>query len=70
MDPAYGNAIGTATERLTWSGHEYLDAMRDDTIWKNAKKTILDKTTSWTFEPVKHALTKVIAEKVGLQLSP
>jgi hypothetical protein len=25
--------------RLTWAGHEFLDAARDDSVWQNAKRT-------------------------------
>jgi hypothetical protein len=33
---------------LTWDGHEFLDAMRDDTLWKKAKETFLKPGASWT----------------------
>ena len=39
---------GTLT-RLTWQGHEFLDVMRDDTIWKSVKEKVLKPTASWTF---------------------
>jgi hypothetical protein len=26
---------------ITWEGHDFLDAMRDDTLWKKAKETVL-----------------------------
>jgi len=26
---------------ITWSGHDFLDAMRDDTIWNKAKEKVL-----------------------------
>ena len=29
---------------LTWAGHDFLDAMRDDTIWKKAKEKVLAPT--------------------------
>ena len=35
--------------RLTWQGHEFLDAARDDTIWHKAKEHFLKPTASWTF---------------------
>jgi hypothetical protein len=28
--------------RLTWDGHEFLDAARDPTTWESAKKTLND----------------------------
>lgn len=35
--------------RLTWAGHDFLDAARNDTIWKKAKDTFLKPGVSWTF---------------------
>jgi Hypothetical protein (DUF2513) len=34
---------------LTWTGHEFLDAAKDDTIWTKAKETILKPGVSMTF---------------------
>lgn len=36
--------------RMTWYGHDFLDAARDDTIWKNAKKICLEKTGGLMFD--------------------
>jgi hypothetical protein len=35
--------------RLTWAGHDFLDATRDSKIWKMAKDQILKPGASWTF---------------------
>ena len=35
--------------RLTWAGHDFLDAARDNTIWKIAKEKVLKPGASWTF---------------------
>ena len=29
--------------RLTWSGHEFLDTVRSDTVWVNTKQTFASK---------------------------
>jgi hypothetical protein len=34
---------------LTWAGHDFLAAARDDTIWKKAKDVMLKPGISWTF---------------------
>ena len=39
--------------RLTWQGHEFLDAIRNDTIWQKTKKSFLNKGVSMTFDLVK-----------------
>ena len=38
---------------LTWSGHEFLDSIRDDNIWQETKFKVLDKSGSMTFEVIK-----------------
>jgi hypothetical protein len=35
--------------RLTWEGHEFLDATRDSKVWKLAKEKVLKPGASWTF---------------------
>src|SRR5208337_4079787 len=41
---------------LTWAGHEFLEASRDDSRWNKAKKIILEKTGSFSFEILKSIL--------------
>src|SRR5438067_163459 len=45
----HGLPSGAVVMRLTWQGHDFLDAMRDDNIWKKAKEKILKPGVSWTF---------------------
>jgi hypothetical protein len=35
---------------LTWSGHDFLHSMRDDTIWQKAKESVLLPAASASFE--------------------
>jgi hypothetical protein len=30
-------------KRLTWAGHEFLDAIRNDTVWNKVKETVKEK---------------------------
>jgi hypothetical protein len=39
-------------ERLTWEGHEFLDAMRNATLWQRAKEEFMREGTSWTARTV------------------
>jgi hypothetical protein len=41
---------------LTWTGHEFLEASRDDSRWNKAKKIITEKTGSFSFEILKSIL--------------
>ncbi len=40
-------------QRLTWEGHEFLDTVRSDTVWKKTKKVFTEQGISMTFELVK-----------------
>ena len=44
---------------LTWDGQDYLDAMRDDRVWKRAKKALSESIGSTTLGVVKEACTYV-----------
>ena len=48
--------------RLTWSGHEFLDAARDKTIWNQAK----DKIGSATIQVWMTMLSALALKKLGL----
>jgi hypothetical protein len=62
--------LGITFTRLSWEGHDYLDAVRDPKIWKKTKE-VTDEVGSWTFELVKEfakALIKNELQKYGLGL--
>ncbi len=44
-----GSPRGAAIIRMTWAGHDFLDAARDDTLWRKAKEKVIRPTASWTF---------------------
>lgn len=46
--------------RLTWSGHEFIDATRSDTIWRKAKDKAQSVTGSLGFEAIKAALQHLV----------
>lgn len=35
--------------RLTWAGHDFADAIDDDTLWKKAKDNVIKPGVSWSF---------------------
>ena len=39
--------------RLTWPGHEFLDAVRSDTVWNKTKKVFATNGITMTFDLVK-----------------
>lgn len=52
--------------RMTWAGHDFLDAARDDTLWNNAKRTIGEKVGSTSFEVLKALLVNLSTAAIGL----
>jgi hypothetical protein len=68
--PRSGPMLGIMFKRLTWAGHDYLDAVRDPIIWSKTKAAT-DKVGSWTFEMVKElakAIIKGELQKLGVNL--
>ena len=53
-------------KRLTWEGHEFLDAARNDTIWNKAQKMVKEKGGAIPFEILKGLLVKISAGFFGL----
>lgn len=53
-------------ERLTWAGHEFLDAARNETVWNSAKNLVKEKGGSIPFDVLKDLLLKLTAASIGL----
>jgi len=52
--------------RLTWPGHELLDAIRNESIWNKTKSTISTKGGSMTFELIKSVAIELAKTAMGL----
>ena len=48
--------------RLTWTGHDFLDASRSETVWRKAKENVLKPGMSFTFELLKDWLKAEITQ--------
>jgi len=46
-------------ERLTWRGHEFLDSVRNDTVWQKTKKSFAHSGLSMTLDLVKSVATDI-----------
>lgn len=53
-------------ERLTNSGHDFLDALRDENIFNNTKKTLLSVAGTSTFEIVMSIAMNFLKQKLGI----
>jgi hypothetical protein len=54
--------------RLTWAGHDFLESMRDDTIWKRVKETVIKPAGGIGFEILKEVLKKEARDRFGLPI--
>ncbi len=61
----YGGGCQFDLESLTWSGHDFLDAIRNDTIWNKTKTTIATKSGSMTFELIKSIAIELAKAAIG-----
>jgi hypothetical protein len=53
----------THFQRLSWNGHDYLDAIRDPEIWKKTMRGA-EATGSWTFDLVRDLAKGLIKTKI------
>ena len=51
---------------LTWAGHEFAEAARDETGWKKTVATVVEKGGAITFEVLKQLLSGLMKEKFGI----
>ena len=65
-DDENGNPSGYAVSRMTWAGHDFLDSMRDDAIWKKAGEFVLKDGASWTFDILKEWAKHEIRTRLAL----
>jgi hypothetical protein len=61
-----GQPVGTVTLRLTWAGHEFLDAARNDTIWHKASDRIKKSGVDVTISILKEILNQLLKQSLGL----
>jgi len=53
-------------KRLSWEGHQFLDAIRDQGIWSKTKKKVAESGVGLTFELVKTVAVSVAKEALGI----
>ncbi len=61
-----GYPAATAAIRLTWKGHEFLDAARNDKVWKKAGEHIKKSGVQVTMTLLEELLKKLLKEAMGL----
>jgi hypothetical protein len=54
---------------LTWAGHEFVEAIRDDSVWKEALTIAAKSGDGTVFEILNKALMQVLEKRAGLEKS-
>ena len=60
-----GQIAGALARRLTNSGHDLLDTIRNDSVWAQIQKKFRDKGLEMTFDLVMSAGKAIIAAMLG-----
>ena len=50
---------------LTWEGHEFLDKIKNESIWNQAKQKAIETSGGISFEILKYVLVAIIKNKLG-----
>lgn len=53
----YAFSVGS----LSWEGHDFLDKIREETVWNNTKKKIKENMLPMTLDVIKSISTSVIS---------
>ena len=51
---------------LTWEGHEFLDKIKNETVWRQAKSKVKETAEGMSFEILKCALTEIIKKQLSI----
>jgi hypothetical protein len=61
-----GEPPSVIVRRLTWSGYDFVDAVRDDTVWKKVRENVLKPSASWTFGLLIEYAKAEIRKRLGI----
>ncbi|KJS86265.1 MAG: hypothetical protein JM58_07135 [Peptococcaceae bacterium BICA1-8] len=62
----YDGSSDWKPSRLTWEGHEFIEASRDENIWAKAKMIVKEKSGGLTLDVLKVVLVGLIKESIGI----
>lgn len=51
---------------ITWTGHDFVDAIKDDSLWKKATTTVIKDGASFSFDLVKEWMLFQAKQTLGL----
>ena len=70
MTPETLNFRQVEVDSLSFKGHEFLDNIKDDTVWKKAKKFVVDHLTSTSFSIIANVASKIAIEALANGVTP
>lgn len=69
LNKAWGGVVVSGTiYALTWDGCDYLDAIREDKVWKKTKQVIKDSVGSTTLGVIKQTAVMVATKFIELAI--
>jgi hypothetical protein len=63
---AFGESPTAAPGSITWKGHEFLDATRNDKVWRQVRTVLKDKGLSLPFALVQELAIQIAKKLAGL----
>jgi hypothetical protein len=51
---------------LTWAGHDFLDSVRDDSVWAAVKRRLGSVSGAVSLDVLKAVVTEVVSGRLGL----
>ena len=66
-DGAGHEILTCEVRRLTGAGHDFLDAVRSDTVWEQVKKLCLERTGGLTIELLMECLIRLGKQTLGME---
>ena len=63
-----GNVVDGHIKALTWSGCDYLDAIRDDGVWRRTKTAVSEAVGDTTLSTIKEAASMVAIQLIRANL--
>jgi hypothetical protein len=49
---------------LTWEGHDFIEAARNETVWRKAMQIVVEKGGGITLEVMKELLKKLLSQQI------
>ena len=65
-----GNSPQAELRNLTWQGHDFLDSIKDESLWEKAKKTVLGSASGIAIDVLMAWAKNEAMKKLGLVSIP